>query len=120
MPTKYIQIYTTIDSAEMATTIAKTLLQNRLAACVQIVGPIQSHYWWQGQLEKSQEWLCLVKTRQELYPAVESTIRQLHHYQVPEILAVPVSTGLADYLAWIDQEVRPPTATKDHPAADQQ
>ncbi len=105
MSTSYIQVLTTIDSPEKAAAIANTLLEKRLAACVQIVGPIQSHYWWQGRQEQSQEWLCLAKTRQELYQAVESAIRAVHPYQTPEILAVPILAGLPDYLAWINQEV---------------
>jgi len=108
MRTAYIQVLTSIDSEQKAVAIAKTLLEKRLAACVQILGPIQSHYWWRDQQEKSQEWLCLAKTRQELYPAVESAIRQVHSYQTPEILAVPILAGLPEYLAWLDQEVRPP------------
>ena len=106
MATAYIQVLTTINSQELAAAIAKALLEKRLAACVQILGPIQSHYWWQDQQEQSQEWLCLIKTRQELYPAVESAIRQMHSYQTPEILAVPILAGLPEYLAWLDQEVR--------------
>ncbi|MCS7306097.1 MAG: divalent-cation tolerance protein CutA [Thermoguttaceae bacterium] len=107
MRSEYIQVLTSIDSAEKAAVIAQTLLEKRLAACVQILGPIQSHYWWQGQREQSQEWLCLAKTRQELYPAVESAIRAVHPYQTPEILATPILAGLAEYLAWLDQEVCP-------------
>ena len=108
METSYLQVLTTIDTPEQAAAIAKTLLEKRLAACVQILGPIQSHYWWQERQEQSQEWLCLAKTRQELYPDVESAIRQVHSYQTPEILAVPILAGLPEYLAWLDQEVRLP------------
>lgn len=106
MSTEYIQVLTTIDSQQKAATVAETLLQKRLAACVQIIGPIQSHYWWQGRQEQSEEWLCVAKTRQELYPAVESAIRQVHCYQTPEILAVPILTGYEGYLTWLGQEVR--------------
>ncbi len=108
MTTEFIQVLTTIDNPEKATAIAKTLLEKRLAACVQILGPLQSHYWWQGQQEQSQEWLCLAKTRQELYRAVESAIREVHSYQTPEVLAVPILAGLPEYLAWLKQELRPP------------
>lgn len=111
MNVEYIQVLTTIDSQAQATAIAQTLLEKRLAACVQILGPIQSHYWWQGQQEQSQEWLCLAKTRQEFYRAVESAIREVHSYQTPEILAVPILAGLPDYLAWLNQELRPPETT---------
>lgn len=115
MTTEYIQVLTTIDSRQKAAAIAQTLLQQRLAGCVQILGPVQSHYWWQGRSEQSEEWLCVAKTRQDLYPAVEEVVRQIHSYQVPEILAVPILAGLGAYLAWLDQELRPP----EKPSSDQ-
>jgi periplasmic divalent cation tolerance protein len=75
-----------------------------LAACVQITGPATSVYRWQGKVESSQEWLCIIKTQASGYPAVEAAIRELHTYQVPEIVAVPIVAGSAEYLAWLRQE----------------
>jgi len=103
---EYIQVVTTTASREDAERIARVLVEERLAACVQVIGPISSMYRWQGAIETSQEWLCLAKSRRELYDAIEKAIRRAHPYQVPEILAVPVVAGSADYLAWLDQEVR--------------
>ncbi len=102
--TEHIQVLTTTSSREEAERIARTLVEDRLAACVQVLGPIASTYRWQGAIETSQEWLCLAKSRRELYDAIEKAIRRIHSYQVPEILAVPVVAGSADYLAWVDQK----------------
>jgi periplasmic divalent cation tolerance protein len=101
-----IQVLTTASSREEAERIARTIVEDRLAACVQVIGPISSTYRWQGAIETAQEWLCVAKTRRELYDQIEKAIRRLHSYQVPEILAVPVVAGSADYLAWLDQELK--------------
>jgi len=102
----HIQVLTTTASREEAERIARALIGERLAACVQVIGPISSTYRWQGAIETSQEWLCVAKSRQDLYGEIEKAIRRIHSYQVPEILAVPVVAGSADYLAWLDQEVQ--------------
>ena len=103
---EYLQVVTTTEQREDAERIARELVERRLAACAQIVGPIRSVYRWQGDIEMAEEWQCWAKTRRELYEPVEQAIRQLHGYQVPEILAVPIIDGSADYLAWLDAEVR--------------
>jgi periplasmic divalent cation tolerance protein len=103
----YIQVMTTTATEEDAQRIAQALVERRHAACVQIVGPIRSIYHWQGNVETSPEWLCLAKTRQDLYPQVEATIRSLHPYEVPEILALPIVAGSASYLGWLDRELKP-------------
>jgi periplasmic divalent cation tolerance protein len=104
--TDCIQVLTTAGSEEEAVRIARMLVEERLAACVQVLGPITSTYRWQGAIEASQEWLCVAKTAKGLYPEVERAIRQAHSYQVPEILAVEVAAGSADYLAWLAGEVK--------------
>jgi periplasmic divalent cation tolerance protein len=105
---EYLQVVTTVATREVADQIAASLVQQRLAACVQVIGPISSTYRWQGAVETSQEWLCLVKSRQDLYSLLEEAIRRLHPYEVPEILAIPVNAGSAAYLAWLDASVLPP------------
>ncbi len=90
----YIQVVTTTDQRETAERIASALVEHRLAACVQIVGPISSTYHWHGEVETAQEWQCWAKSRRELYNAIEQTISRLHPYEVPEILAIPVLTGM--------------------------
>lgn len=103
---EYIQVVTTTERQEDAQQIARALVEERLAACVQVVGPITSTYRWQGQIETAQEWQCWAKSRRELYDQIEQTIRRLHSYEVPEILAIPVLAGSASYLAWVDDETR--------------
>ena len=103
--TDYIQVMTATASREEAEKIARAMLETRLAGCVQIVGPISSAYWWQGTIESAQEWLCHIKTSRLLYPQVEATIRRLHSYRVPEILALPVVAGNKDYLKWLEGEL---------------
>jgi periplasmic divalent cation tolerance protein len=104
--TECIQIITTTGSKENAEKIANELVQNRYAACVQIVGPIASVYWWKEKVEKAVEWLCIVKTRRDFYEAVESSIRCNHNYEVPEILAVSVAEGYEGYISWLEGELR--------------
>ena len=104
MSTDYIEVRTTIDTAEGATKIAQELVANRLAACVQVSGPLNSVYWWQGQVETAEEWLCTAKTRRDLYDAVEEAIRAVHSYEEPEIIAVPIVAGSKSYLHWLDEE----------------
>ena len=100
----HIQVVTTTALREEAERIARELVEARLAACVQIVGPITSTYRWQGQIETGEEWQCWAKTRGALFARVEEAIRRIHPYEVPEILAVPVVAGSASYLAWLDAE----------------
>jgi periplasmic divalent cation tolerance protein len=99
------QVVTTAASRDEAERIAQVLLARRLAACVQIGGPIESRYHWQGKLETSQEWQCTIKTRRSFYPAVEAAIREVHSYDVPEILAFEVVAGERQYLDWLAAEL---------------
>ena len=100
----YVQVVTTTARRGEAETIAKALVGRRLAACVQIGGPITSIYRWKGSVEASEEWTCTAKTRQDLFSKVEAAIRELHPYETPEIIAVPIVTGHQAYLDWIEQE----------------
>ena len=100
-----IQVVTTTGSKEEAEAIAAAVVSRRLAACAQVSGPIASTYHWQGKLETSQEWLCTIKTRMSHYAALEAAIRELHSYDLPEILAVEVAAGHEDYLAWMAGEL---------------
>ncbi len=102
--TDFIQVLTTAETRDDAENIGRALVDGRLAACVQIVGPVTSIYRWQGKINTAQEWQCWAKTRRELYGRIEETIRRLHPYQLPEILAVAVTAGSVDYLAWLAEE----------------
>lgn len=103
-----VQVLTTAGSEAEAERIAAALLDARLAACVQTVGPITSAYVWKGERETATEWQCLAKTERRLYPEVEAAIRAAHSYEEPEILAIPVLSGSPGYLAWVGENVRPP------------
>lgn len=103
----FIQITTTAGSREEADRIATTLVDRRLAGCVQILGPIRSVYRWQGQIEHAEEWLCQIKTTRERYAAVEAAICEVHSYDCPEIIATPIVAGSAAYLQWLAEQAYP-------------
>ncbi len=102
----YIQVVTTTEHREDAERIARTLVEERLAACAQVAGPVASTYRWRGKIETAEEWQCWAKSRRDLYARVEEAIRRLHPYEVPEILAMPIAAGSAEYLAWLEAETR--------------
>jgi periplasmic divalent cation tolerance protein len=102
----HLQVLTTVGSEAEAELISSALVERRLAACVQVVGPIASRYRWQGGIEEGREWQCLVKTEAERYPEVEAAIRELHSYDEPEVIATPIVAGSAGYLAWISESLR--------------
>ncbi len=104
----FIQVMTTVGSKADAEQIARRLVEARLAGCVQIVGPITSTYWWQGQVEAAEEYLCLAKSRVDLFDRLAEAIRAAHPYDVPEILAIPVVAGGRSYLDWLDGELASP------------
>jgi periplasmic divalent cation tolerance protein len=103
--TEYIQVLTTAGSEEEAKRISAALVERRLAACVQIVGPISSRYRWQGEVETAREWICVAKTSAARYAEVETAIRELHSYDEPEIVATPIVAGSKGYLDWIGQNL---------------
>ena len=99
-PSPLIILCTCPDPAT-AERIAETVVGERLAACVNIVPGLTSIYRWEGQIQRDAELLLLIKTRQAVYPLLEARIRELHPYQTPEIVALPIQTGSAAYLDWI-------------------
>jgi len=102
----YIQVHTTTDTKEGARKMAETLIEKRKAACVQIVGPILSTYWWKGKVETAEEWLCLIKSKAAVYDELEKIIKETHSYETPEIIAMPIFAGSVDYLEWLNSEVQ--------------
>jgi periplasmic divalent cation tolerance protein len=104
----FLQITTTVGSREEADRIATSLVDRRLAGCVQILGPIRSVYRWQGQIEHAEEWLCQIKTTNEQYEATEAAIRELHSYDCPEIIATPIVAGSEAYLQWLAEQLSAP------------
>lgn len=101
------QVLTTTDSEAGAVRIAETLVTERLAACVQVAGPIASVYRWDGAIEHATEWHCTAKTSAQALHAVLTRIRGLHSYQQPEIIATAISTGDPEYLEWVRRETLP-------------
>ena len=99
--TSLIQVSITTGSEAEATKIADHLLQHKLAACVQVSGPICSRYHWKGQLETSTEWLCVAKTRAALFDQLAAAVRSLHSYDEPEILATAISHVSPGYSSWV-------------------
>mgnify|MGYP002624115528 CR=1 FL=1 len=102
-----LQVVTTVGSQADAQAIARGLIEQRLAACVQVSGPITSVYRWEGKVETSEEWYCIAKTVRDLYSQVESAIFDLHSYDEPEIIATAVVAGSPGYLDWVRAECTP-------------
>ncbi len=101
----YIVVFITTKDAEEAEKISKALVKRRLAACVNTVPGVSSRFWWKDKLDESKESLLIVKTKETLLPGIIKAVKKLHSYAVPEIIALPVVGGNADYLDWIDSEV---------------
>jgi len=102
--TNKIIVLTTCSSLKEARRIARALVERRLAACVNIgTAPVESVYRWEGKIESAKEYQLLIKTSRARYTEIERTIRELHGYEVPEIVALPIVSGSRDYLSWIGQ-----------------
>jgi periplasmic divalent cation tolerance protein len=107
---RLVQVVTTVDSAEQAQALADALLGERLAACVQVGGPVSSTYRWKGAVERAAEWVCTAKTTSARAPALVVRLRELHPYEQPEILVTPVLDADPGYAAWVERETSPGTA----------
>ncbi len=103
----YLMVLSTCPDESVAEHIAEALVSRQLAACVNIIPKIRSIYRWKGNIERDWEVLLLIKTRKAQFQALQDTITELHPYELPEIVAVSLETGLADYLRWIDSSLEP-------------
>jgi periplasmic divalent cation tolerance protein len=95
----------TVGSAEEADRLARALVERRLAACVNVVPGVVSHYRWQGELQRDEERLLVIKTRAERIEALRDALRELHPYELPELVAFEITAGSEAYLKWLDEEV---------------
>lgn len=105
-------ILTTLPDQAAAEQLAARLLSQKLAACINILPAMTSLYMWKGKLERGQEHLLLIKTQRDCYETLETEIRNRHPYELPEIIGVPVTAGLSDYLAWIAENTTSLTHTR--------
>jgi periplasmic divalent cation tolerance protein len=104
LPGAAILVLTQMPDRASAQSLARRLVESRLAACVSVGMPVESLYHWRGEIETAQEVPVAVKTRSDRYAEVEAAIRAGHPYELPEVIAVPISHGFAPYLAWINDE----------------
>ncbi|MCL6557877.1 MAG: divalent-cation tolerance protein CutA [Firmicutes bacterium] len=100
----YVLLYITAPNREEADSIGRSLVERRLAACVNILPQIQSFYWWEGQVQADSEVLLLAKTREELVEPAIAAVKQMHSYTVPAILAIEIKKDNPDFLKWLDEE----------------
>jgi len=105
-PDTHILVQTTCPDLDCARDLAKSLLDQKLAGCINLVPGIESHYIWEGERKSGNEVLLLIKTRSDLFEPLQTHIKGVHPYELPEIIAVPVTDGLPAYLNWISESTR--------------
>ncbi len=103
---KFLLVLTNVPDVETAQAIALDLVGKRLAACVNVLPPGRSFYWWEGKVTEGHESLLLIKTRADLFVDLEKGLKAIHPYSVPEIIALPIERGLSAYLEWLEKETK--------------
>jgi periplasmic divalent cation tolerance protein len=103
--TDKIVVLSACETEEQASSLARSLVEQKLAGCVNIIPGARSIYRWQGKIEDSAEWILVIKSRRDLFEKLRETIARLHSYEVPEVIALPVVDGSEPYLAWLDREL---------------
>ena len=103
METEFVVVFVTVESQADGERIARSLVEARLAACVNVIGPIRSVYTWEGEVTVDDEHLLVIKSRGDGFPALEAHVRSVHGYDVPEVIAVPLVAGSDRYLEWLRQ-----------------
>lgn len=106
MATEFIEVVTTVADKQHGEEIAARLVEERLAACVQLAGPVQSFYKWQGKLEKDEEYQLFIKSEQLLYNQLHDLLLEIHPYEVPQLIVLPIKGGSHDYLNWLAAELK--------------
>ena len=106
MAAEHVVVTTTTDSEAAARDLAAQAIEGRLGACAQVVGPVTSVYRWDGEVRTDQEWRVEIKTTADRVPALTRRLRELHGYDLPEVIATPIEGGSAEYLDWLTAETR--------------
>ncbi|MFP4381275.1 MAG: divalent-cation tolerance protein CutA [Candidatus Sumerlaeia bacterium] len=102
--TEFLVVTTTTETEADAQKIAKDVVEKHLAACAQVFGPIQSYFWWEGQVQQEAEWRCDLKTRIEIFDDLVKAIEEIHPYDVPQIISKPIAAASKEYLDWLEKE----------------
>jgi len=102
----YIVVFITTTDKEEAVKIVRCLLNEKLIACANIVGPVSSLFWWEGKIDEASEFLVFMKSRENLFEKLTERVKELHSYQVPEIIALPIEKGLPSYLDWLNTSLQ--------------
>ena len=103
---KFVVVFVTCGSEDEALKIGRALVEERLAACANMVSPLRSIYRWEGNICDEKEWLLVIKTRQSLFEDLAKRVKAIHSYSVPEIIALPIAEGLPAYLTWISENTK--------------
>lgn len=103
---EYAAYYVTVPSKEMGAKIAKSLLNDKLAACVNIIPGVESYYWWDSKIESDPELLLMIKSRASLLESITAKVKEVHEYDTPEVISVPIIGGNPQYLKWIGESTR--------------
>jgi periplasmic divalent cation tolerance protein len=103
--TDKIVVFTTCNSQEQGAQLARHLIEHRLAACVNILTGVRSFYRWKGEIEQASEVVLLIKSRRDVFDKLREAIGQLHSYEIPEVIALPIVDGSDAYLSWLDREL---------------
>lgn len=103
---EFIVVFVTCSSMKEAEKIGNSLVEKKLAACVNVVPEIKSIFYWKGKISRENEILLVAKSRMELFDSIQNEVRELHSYEVPEIIALPIEAGSEDYLEWIKKETQ--------------
>ncbi len=105
MERQFIAVLVTSSSLSEAESICKNLLDEKLIACANVVGPVISHFHWGGKAERAEEFLIIMKSRRDLFDKLSSAVTKLHSYEVPEIIALPITAGSKGYLDWLNNSL---------------
>ncbi|MFW6196057.1 MAG: divalent-cation tolerance protein CutA [Thermoplasmatota archaeon] len=106
MEEDFIQVFVTVDDEDTAKDISESLVSKKLAGCVQITSPIESIYTWKGEVERSEEWMLMIKSKASLYGELEKEVKQLHPYETPEIIAHEIIMENEGDLRWVDKNLK--------------